>query len=235
MIREGDLKLNIELLLNRSNEVKSKIEELRTEKMIQDRIRDTHLASIEKFNLDKEEKLAAIEVLDKSIKIFQKVSDERNKTAKDALETVVNWALSKIFTDPTQSFELKIEEHNNAQSGKTMELSLMDLNTGYSKSLKDQQGNAMAQIVSFLMLLTVIKFSDTSKVLVLDEMFSGLEDNEAVRMLSDVLVSLAKNDGFQIFLTEQNSLISDNEDFVRVNVALEDMEEGLKVKRIDKN
>ena len=220
-------------VLLRSSEVKSKLENLKTEQLIQDRIRKAHLENIERLSLSKKEKEDAMEVLAKATKIFQKVSDERNRTAKDALETVINWALSKIFTDPTQSYELKIEEHSDARSGKTMELYLIDLNTGYSRSLKDQQGNAMAQIVSFLMLLTVIKFVDASKVLVLDEMFSGLEDENAVRMLSDILVSLAKNDGFQIFLTEQNSLISDNEEFVRIVVALEDHEDGLIVKRIE--
>ena len=220
-------------VLGRGRRVRARLSELRTEQMIQDRIRQTHMDNIDRLSLSKVEKEEAMLVMGKALKIFQKVSDERNRTAKDALETVINWALSKIFTDPTQSFELKIEEHSDARSGKTMELYLIDLNTGYSRSLKDQQGNAMAQIVSFLMLLTVIKFVDASKVLVLDEMFSGLEDDTAIRMLSDILVSLAKNDGFQIFLTEQNSLISDNEEFVRVVVALEDLEEGLIVKRIE--
>jgi hypothetical protein len=218
-------------ILDRYKNIKTKLDGIRTEQVIQDRLRSVHEANIEKFGLQSEEKEKAFEILEKALKIFQKVSDERNKTAKEALETVINWALSKIFTD--QSYEMKIEEYNDARSGKTMEVYLIDTNTGKSRSLKLQTGTALAQIVSFLMLLTVIKFADASKVLMLDEVFSGLEDTDAVLMFSDILTSLAKNEGFQIIIVEQNSLISDNPEFKRVNVALENYSEGLIVKKID--
>lgn len=217
-------------VLDRYKEVKERISNLRTEQLIQDRLRDAHLKNIEKYGLKGEEKEKALEVLEKSLKIFQRVSDERNKTAKDALETVINWALSKVFTD--QSYEVKIEEFADGRSGKIMEVYLLDVETGHSRSLKFQTGTALSQIVSFLMMLTVIKFADASKLLILDEVFSGLEDKEAVMMFSDILTSLAKNDGFQILIVEQNNLISDNDDFKRINVELNSYEEGLTVKSI---
>lgn len=218
-------------VIERYKEIKNKLDNIRTEQIIQDRLRDVHLANIEKFKLESEEKELALEKLEKALKVFQKVSDERNKTAKDALETVINWALSKVFTD--QSYEIKIEELPDARSGKIMEVYLIDTNTGKVRSLKLQTGTALVQIISFLMMLTVIKFADASKVLILDEVFSGLEDKEAVLMFSDILTSLAKNDGFQIIIVEQNSLISENQDFKRINVALEDYDDGLVIKKID--
>lgn len=218
-------------VLERYKEIKNKLDNIRTEQIIQDRLREVHLANIEKFKLESEDKELALEKLEKALKVFQKVSDERNKTAKDALETVINWALSKVFTD--QSYEIKIEELPDARSGKIMEVYLIDTNTGKVRSLKLQTGTALVQIISFLMMLTVIKFADASKVLILDEVFSGLEDKEAVLMFSDILTSLAKNDGFQIIIVEQNSLISENQDFKRINVALEDYDDGLVIKKID--
>lgn len=213
-------------------DVQGKINNIRQEQIIQERLRENYIKTLESLDVRKEEIEESIEILEKSLKLFQKVSDERNKSAKEALETVINWALSKIFT--SQSYDLKIEEHADARSGKTMELYLVDSRTGNSRSLKLQLGTAMVQIVSFLMLLTVIKFAGSSKVLILDELFSGLEDKEAVLMFSEILTSLARNEGFQIIIVEQNSLISTNEEFVRVNVALEDPEEGLIIKKIDK-
>lgn len=218
-------------VLERYKEIKNKLDNIRTEQIIQDRLREVHLANIDKFKLESEDKELALEKLEKALKVFQKVSDERNKTAKDALETVINWALSKVFTD--QSYEIKIEELPDARSGKIMEVYLIDTNTGKVRSLKLQTGTALVQIISFLMMLTVIKFADASKVLILDEVFSGLEDKEAVLMFSDILTSLAKNDGFQIIIVEQNSLISENQDFKRINVALEDYDDGLVIKKID--
>lgn len=219
-------------VLVRYEEVKQKISNIKQEQLIQTRLKENYIKTLEGLDVRKEEIQENIDILEKSLKLFQKVSDERNKSAKEALETVINWALSKIFT--TQSYDLRIEEHADARSGKTMELYLIDSRTGNSRSLKLQLGTAMVQIVSFLMLLTVIKFAGSSKVLILDELFSGLEDKEAVLMFSEILTSLAKNEGFQIIVVEQNSLISTNEDFIRVNVALENPDDGLIVKKIDK-
>lgn len=219
-------------VLDRYALIKGRIDNLKMERVIQDRIRETHEKNIVKFSLTLEEREEQLVLLDKALKVFQKVSDERNKSAKDALETVINWALSKVFT--TQAYTVRIEESADGRSGKIMEVYLVHSETGRSRSLKNQTGTALSQIVSFLMMLTVIKFADSSKVLLLDEVFSGLEDREAVLMFSDILTSLARNDGFQGIMVEQNKLISDNEDFIRVNVALEDYGEGLVVKSIDK-
>lgn len=217
---------------SRYREVKASLDAVRLEQEVNVRVRKSHEEMVERLELTKEEKILALENLEKALLVFQKVSDERNKTAKDAMEHVVNWALSKVFSSEVQSYEFKIEERADSRSGRVMELYLNDLNTGHVRSLSDQSGTALAQIVSFLMILTVIKFSNSSKILVLDEVFSGLEDTEMIMMFSDILTSLARNDGFQIFIVEQNSLISSNEDFHVVNVALESVEDGLRIKSI---
>lgn len=216
----------------RYREMKSSLDAVRLEQEVNVRVRKAHLEMVDRLELTKEEKTLAFENMEKALKVFQKVSDERNKTAKDAMETVINWALSKVLNSNVQSYEFKIDERADARSGRVMELYLNDLNTGHSRSLSDQSGTALAQIVSFLMILTVIKFSNSSKILILDEVFSGLEDTEMVMMFSDILTSLARNDGFQIFIVEQNSLISSNEDFHIVNVALDSVDDGLRIKSI---
>lgn len=219
-------------VLSRYSEVKSKLDDVRLTQVVNERLRATHLETIARLELKKEERIQSIETLEKALMVFQNVSDERNRSAKEALEKVINWALSKVFSSDVQSYEFQIDERADGRSGRVMELSLKDLNTGHSRSLSDQSGTALAQIVSFLIILTVIKFSNTSKILVLDEVFSGLEDETMILMFSDILASLSDNEGFQIFIVEQNSLISSNEDIHRVNVALENIEDGLIVKSI---
>lgn len=212
--------------------VNKRIEDIRREQLVVDRLKENFEQILANLNVKKSDIEAEIEVLEKSLKLFKEISDERNKSAKEAMETVVNWSLSKIFTN--QSYDVKIKEDSDARSGKVMEIYLIDNHSGKSRSLKHQLGTAMVQIISFLMMLTVIKFAGSSKVLILDEIFSGLEDKEAITMFSEILVSLAKNEGFQIFIVEQNSLISENDDFVRINVALENQDDGLIIKSIDK-
>lgn len=226
----GDNMSDIIEVMNQYKDVKSSLENLRFENKLQDKIRVNHINNIEKLDLTIEEREQQMELLDKALRVFQKVSDERNAQAKDAIETVINWALSKVFT--SQNYKVKIEEDDDARSGKIMEVYLVDIDTGMSRSLNDQTGTALSQILSFLMLLTLIKFAGSSKVLVIDELFSGLEDREMILMFSDILVSLAKNEEFQTFIVEQNSLISANEDFCVVNLALENYEDGLIVKSI---
>lgn len=216
----------------RYKNIQQDINKIKQEQLVQDRLRDNYVQILENLKVRKEDIEVEIEVLEKALKLFQDISDERNKSAKEAMEKVINWALSKIFT--TQSYDVKIQEDSDARSGKIMEIYLIDNHTGNVRSLKYQLGTAMVQIISFLMMLTVIKFAGSSKVLILDEVFSGLEDKEAVLMFSEILTSLAKNEGFQIIIVEQNSLISENEDFVRVNVALENPDDGLFIRSIDK-
>lgn len=223
---------NVIKVKERLGSVNNRIEEIRREQLVNDRLKENFEQILINLNLKKSDIDAEIETLEKSLKLFKEISDERNKSAKEAMETVVNWSLSKIFTN--QSYDVKIKEDSDARSGKIMEIYLIDNHSGKSRSLKHQLGTAMVQIISFLMMLTVIKFAGSSKVLILDEIFSGLEDKEAITMFSEILVSLAKNEGFQIFIVEQNSLISDNDDFVRINVALENQDDGLIIKSIDK-
>ena len=77
-------------VLVRYEEVKQKISNIKQEQLIQTRLKENYIKTLEGLDVRKEEIQENIDILEKSLKLFQKVSDERNKSAKEALETVVS-------------------------------------------------------------------------------------------------------------------------------------------------
>lgn len=183
------------------------------------------------YNDKIEDAQADFDLLDKSIKIMQELSDDRNSTSKEALRDLINWTLSKVF--PNSHYTVHIEEHVDARSGKKMEMFLTDNITGKPRSFKHNLGNSILQAIAFLMRLIVIKISGCSRIIVLDEFFSGIRDKEAIQMFGEVLTSIAANEDFQIIITEQLDTISEyNEDFHFIDVELLDKSEGLVIKNV---
>lgn len=167
-----------------------------------------------------------VELLEKSRNFLQKLVDDRTHVAYSKIEEVMNWCLSRVPLK--QRYKLKIEEHGNA-NGRGVTLKLIDIDTNQERSLKTQTGTAIAQIVSFLLLVVVISISGKSRVMVLDEVFSGLDDDESIRNFSDILQALTENEGFQFHIVEQNRDIASNEDINVIPLDLEAFEEGLKI------
>lgn len=51
----------------------------------------------------------------------------------------------------------------------------------------------------------VLKFSGARRIMVLDEVLSGFYDKDSIRLFGEILVALAKNEGFQFILVEHKS------------------------------
>lgn len=163
----------------------------------------------------------------KATEVFKKISDTRNEEAKEVLEDVLNWALENI--DLEQNYVARLEEKESGRSGKELSIILIDTDTGRERSIRSQTGTAIAQIVSFLMNIIIIKFSGSSKIMVLDEVFSGLQDKETIRMFGEILVALSVNEGFQFIIVEHKSDLSDIEGIDKIKLSLTDYSKGLEV------
>ena len=217
-------------ILNRYTTVATRLEEVETEQ------RYFNIRSVELQNqifeyADKlEDTQEEYDLLEKSIKIMQDLSDDRNTTSKEALRDLINWTLSKVF--PNSNYTVNIEEHSDGRSGKKMEMFLTDNITGKPRSFRHNLGNSILQAIAFLMRLIIIKISGCSRILILDEFFSGIRDKESIQTFGEVLTSIAKNEDFQIIITEQLDTISEyNEDFHFIDVELADKSEGLIIKK----
>lgn len=161
----------------------------------------------------------------KAVEVFKTISDDRSEGAKRTLEEVLNWALSNIKLE--QRYEARLDERDSGRSGKELVITLRDLDTGYERTLRNQSGTAVAQIVSFLVNIIVIKLSGSSRIMVMDEVFSGLQDKETILMFGDIMVALARNEGFQFIIVEHKSLLAQVEGIETINLKIDTYEEGL--------
>lgn len=182
---------------------------------------------LEKFKEDVETKQKAIDRYNKASIVFKKEADQRDEEAKEALENVLNYALSNIQLE--QDYRARIEIIPSNRSGKEMVVVLQDINTGFERRLKTQTGRAIRQIISFLMTVIVIKFSGASRMLLIDEQLSGLQDLETIHMFGDILVALANNEGFQFFVVEHKTELNVVEGIKVINLVLNDYERGLEI------
>ncbi|MFV1457995.1 hypothetical protein, partial [Bacillus mycoides] len=134
---------------------------------------------VTRFKNNIKDKQALVDLCNKTSLMFKNIADERNEGAKQALTNVLNYALANVPLE--QRYEARIEETISKRSGKEMIVILRDVDTGQERSLKHQTGTALSQIVGFLMTVIVIKFSGASRVILIDEKLSGLQDEETIR------------------------------------------------------
>ncbi|MBT3123338.1 MULTISPECIES: ABC transporter ATP-binding protein [Bacillus] len=214
--------------MNRVEKVLNKVQELREEVMLLGRDAETIKGRVEKYNNDITKLRDRESLLNKAAVVFKNVADERNEEAKKTLEDVLNYALANISLE--QQYEARVEEVPSKRSGKEMTLVLTDIETGHERSLKNQTGTALSQIISFLMSAIVLKFSGSSRVMLLDEVFSGLQDEETIRMFGEILVALAKNEGYQFILVEHKSELKNIEGITEIALQLKDYDKGLEVR-----
>lgn len=158
-----------------------------------------------------------------AIEEFKRISTERTEMAKQDLENVLNWVLSKI--ELQQRYTARIEE-SKGRGSKGLNIILQDAETGYERSISEQSGTALAQIISFLMIVIVIKFSGSSRIVVIDEVFSGIDDEQTVRMFGEILVALSENEGFQFIMVEHQDVLDEIEGMNVVKLSLKDYKKG---------
>lgn len=212
---------------NRVEKMFKDVTNMRNNYMAKEIQRDAVLSTVQGYEQDIE-KLNRAEVnYGKAAEAFKKIADTRNEEAKAVLEDVLNWALDNI--DLEQRYSARLDERDSGRSGKEMVIVLVDKDTGNERTLRNQTGTAISQIVSFLMNIIVIKFSGATRIMVLDEVFSGLSDIETVRMFGEILVALAENEDFQFIMVEHEKELREVEGINKIQLAIKKYEDGLVV------
>lgn len=180
--------------------------------------------ALQEFERDLE-RLQADEVLHQKVLLtYKEISDTRNQEGKEMLENVLNWALSNIPLE--QRYEASLNESVRGTK-KELAIVLRDMDTGRMRNLKNQSGTALVQIISFLMNIIVIMLSNSSRIMILDECFSGLQDQETITMFGEILVALSRNEGFQFIMVEHKSELHSVEGITQINAQLDDYETGV--------
>lgn len=181
-------------------------------------------ANVDKKESEVENLSNEIILLEKSIKQLKDTADERSTEAKKYIEDTLNWALSQIPLK--QRYSAVIVESNSKKSTKEMAIQLVDLDTGKRREIRVQTGTAIAQIVSFLMNVILIIVSGSTRIMLLDEVFSGIQDVESIKVFGDILVSIAEKENFQFIFIEHKSTLLNVEGIKPIFLDLQNYNDG---------
>lgn len=148
--------------------------------------------------------------------LCQSIAHSKNQEAKEVLEEVLNHALQQVELDSEYTAHLLQPETKRAVRG--LYIKLVEEETGEERTPLTSTGTMVAQLISILMTIIVIKFSGRRKVLVLDEVLSGFSGLHSIPTFGNFLVTLAENEGFQIIMVEHKEQLAEVDGIHNINV-----------------
>lgn len=190
----------------------------------------SHEIAIDRFSQTVQEKIEKIDLHEKSIIVLNNVVDERTKGVLEKLVTTINNALGVVPL--TNDYEVMITENETKRSGKELHIKLLDREANKVRGLRTSSGTAVAQLVSFLMRVVLVGFSNNRNILIVDENFSGFQDSETINIFGSVLTTLAEQEDFQIIMVEHKSEFLNVPDIKNIMLVKENYLEGVKVENI---
>lgn len=125
------------------------------------------------------------------------ISEENTNSILDYIVGVINKALAEIFPYDERRVYLEKKLHNGQHAHINVKLTGSN---GVVRDLNLQTGTGLRQIISFLFLVSLIEIRGGRKVLLMDELFSGLH-KEAKRIIMDIIQIFAE-EGFQFIFVE---------------------------------
>ena len=159
--------------------------------------RNSIMNSITQLMEDNKENKEALAIAQNAIVILRQVSDDTVKEAYAFLEENLNTALAKMFRNSTR--KIKIEESILRGQYPQLELRLEVENAKF-RSLKSDSGHGIAQIVSLLCVLCLIVITGSRRILVMDEVISGVSVANR-EIISDIMWTFTEI-GFQFIVNE---------------------------------
>lgn len=147
-------------------------------------------AELEKLNLQYSDMIEALSLL-------ATVSEDATNAVLNFITGVVNKALAEIFPYSTRVIHLEKSLH----AGMYPHINLiMEVEDGVTRNLVLQNGTGLRQIISFLFTVTLIEVRKGRRLLVMDELLTGLH-SKAKGIITDIM-SIFANDGFQFVMVE---------------------------------
>lgn len=139
----------------------------------------------------------ALDIATNAIEILRRVSDEAVRHAYKFLENSLNASLERMFANTTRKIALKEYTRNNQYPQLEIELTVAN---GKVRSLKADSGHGLAQIVSLLSILSLIVLTNSRRILIMDEVISGLSIHNR-EIITDILWTFTEI-GFQFVVNE---------------------------------
>lgn len=188
---------NIEQLRQRVNSFISVVNQIEIENAAAERSRQSLENTITQLAEENKDNKEALDIATHAIEILRQVSDEAVSQAYGFLETSLNSALERMFENTTRKIEIKESIRNNQYP--QLEL-ILHVGNGKTRSLKTDSGHGLAQIVSLLSILSLIVITGSRRILVMDEVISGLSVHNR-KIVSDILWSFTEI-GFQFIVND---------------------------------
>ena len=184
-------------LLNKANAFINVVNQIEIENQAAIKSKESLEKTINELIKDNENNKEALDIATHAIEILRQVSDEAVSKAYGFLEECLNNALKKMFTNTTRSIHIK--ESTRAGQYPQLELEL-NVGNGVTRSLKTDSGHGLAQIVSLLSILSLIVITESRRILVMDEVISGLSVHNR-KIVTDILWSFTEI-GFQFIVND---------------------------------
>lgn len=125
------------------------------------------------------------------------ISDNNTTAVLDYMTGVINKALSEIFPYDSRRIFLEKKLHNGQYAHINVRL---EASNGAVRDMVLQSGTGLRQVVSFLFLISTIEIRKGRRLLIMDELLSGLHPN-AKRVIMDI-IQIFSEEGFQFIFVE---------------------------------
>lgn len=158
--------------------------------------------SLQEFHEQNKQLSEQLEIVSNAVAILNKISDDTVGASYDFIRDSINSALSRVFDKSPRQINLR--EYTRSGTYPQLEVEVIT-EGGVTRSLKDDSGHGISQIISLLCILSLIVITGQRKFLVLDEMLSGLSSN-AARIVADILWAFA-DIGFQFVISEHGLVV----------------------------
>lgn len=151
----------------------------------------------EKLTQELESATVQLDVQLEAQKLLGTVADEQANRTLDYVTGIINKALAEVF--PNESKRIKLERR--MLGGKHPQIDVVLLtDEGKARDLVTQSGTGLRQIVSFLYRLCLLEITGARKLIMMDELLSGVHKDAAV-ILEDMIRIFAKG-GFQFIIVD---------------------------------
>ena len=181
----------------RLNAFMSSVNELEIEQRASIKSKENILTQIDQLTKEADIKGEELDVVTNAISILRIVSDNSVKESYEYITNSVNSALERIFEGTTR--RIRLEESTYRGQYPQLEL-ILEVGNGQTRSLKFCSGHGLTQVISLLCIITIIVITKSRRLLVLDEILSGLS-NTTREIISDILWSFTTI-GFQFIICE---------------------------------
>ena len=189
--------ISVQNLRNKVNNFITVVNQIEIENAAAERSKLTLEDAITRLAEENKNNKEALDIASNAIIILRQVSDEAVSQAYGFLETSLNSALARMFENATRKIEIKESIRNNQYP--QLEL-VLHVGNGKTRSLKTDSGHGLAQIVSLLSILSLIVITGSRRILVMDEVISGLSVHNR-KIVSDILWSFTEI-GFQFIVND---------------------------------